>query len=58
SVKVVKVNVDQFPALSRQFNIMSIPSLIFFENGKPKDKIVGALPYDVVEAFIAKNSKA
>jgi thioredoxin 1 len=57
SVKVVKVNVDMLPLLARQFNIMGIPSLIFFENGKPKEKVVGALPYEAIESFIKKNSK-
>jgi thioredoxin 1 len=40
-VKFVKVNVDEAPALSKQFKIEAIPLLLFFKNGKVIDSIVG-----------------
>lgn len=40
--KVGKVNVDTEQDLARQFNIVSIPTLLFFKNGEVKDQIVGA----------------
>jgi thioredoxin 1 len=48
--KVVKVNVDENPELSSQFNVMSIPTLIIFKNGQPVDGAVGALPKAAIEA--------
>ena len=49
-VKVVKINVDEEPELSAEFGIMSIPTLIVFENGKPIDKMMGARPKaDILE---------
>ncbi len=39
-----KVNVDENPSTSSRFNIMGIPTLLIFRNGKPVDSIVGALP--------------
>ena len=38
---VGKVDVDQEPALAQQFQIMSIPTLIVFKNGKEANRIVG-----------------
>lgn len=40
-VKVGKVNVDEESALAIKYNIVSIPTLILFENGEIKDKMVG-----------------
>jgi len=39
--KVGKVNVDEEPELARQFNIMSIPTLLVFKGGKLVNKSVG-----------------
>ena len=39
--QVGKVNVDEQPELARRFGIMSIPTLIYFEDGKQIGKAVG-----------------
>ncbi len=39
--KICKVNVDEHPALAQQFGVMSIPTLIVFENGKIKSQVAG-----------------
>jgi len=43
-VKVVKVNADESPGVSARLGVQSIPTLIFFRNGKEVDRVVGALP--------------
>ena len=43
-LKVVKVNVDDNPRLARQFQATSIPTLVVLKDGKPVDRVVGALP--------------
>ena len=43
-VKVGKVNVDEQPALAGQFGVMSIPTLLVFEQGKLVRQAVGARP--------------
>src|SRR5574337_2066829 len=43
-LKVVKVNVDENPALSAHFQASSIPTLMVLQGGRPVDRIVGALP--------------
>ena len=45
-MKVAKINVDEEPELAGEFNVMSIPTLLVFKNGKPVDQIVGAMPKD------------
>ena len=43
-IKVVKVNVDENPGLSQQFQATSIPTLIVIKGDRVVDRIVGALP--------------
>lgn len=43
-LKVVKLNVDDNPATAEQFSVRSIPTLILFEGGAPRETIIGALP--------------
>ena len=44
AVKVGKVNVDEQPDLAAEFGVMSIPTLLLFENGKLVRQAVGARP--------------
>ena len=43
-VKVGKVNVDEQPELAERFGVMSIPTLLVFEQGKLVRQAVGARP--------------
>lgn len=42
-LKVTTVDIDQAPGLAQQFNIMSVPTIIFFKGGQAKDKVIGLL---------------
>lgn len=42
AVKVCKINIDEQPQLASQYGVMSIPTLMVFENGDVVDKAVGA----------------
>ena len=46
--KIVKVNVDEQPILAQQFAVRSIPTLLFFRDGKVADQLVGAAPKDAL----------
>ena len=41
-LKVGKLNVDDNPEVAREFQVMSIPTLIIFQDGQPKKRLVGA----------------
>ena len=43
-IKVVKINVDEEPELAAKFQIMSIPTLMVFKEGKVTNHALGALP--------------
>jgi thioredoxin 1 len=47
-VKIAKVNVDESPALAQQFNVRSIPMLVFFKNGEARDTVVGVQSKDAL----------
>ena len=49
-----KLNVDKNWAVSTQYQIMSIPTLMVFSHGKLVDKITGTLPKSVLEAQITR----
>ncbi len=53
-IKIVKVNVDEEPALASQFRIMSIPTLALFNGGLLVTKVVGARPLFELETIINK----
>jgi thioredoxin 1 len=41
-LRVLKLNTDENPDVASRYQIMGIPTLLFFKDGKPVDKIVGA----------------
>ena len=41
-LRVFKLNTDENPDVASRYQIMGIPTLLFFKDGKPVDKIVGA----------------
>src|SRR5881628_1565323 len=56
-VKLVKMNIDEHPAIPGQMGIQSIPAVIAFVNGQPADGFMGAVPESQLNAFIDKLTK-
>jgi putative thioredoxin len=52
--KLVKMNIDDHPAIPGQMGIQSIPAVIAFVNGQPIDGFMGALPESQVTAFVER----
>lgn len=50
--EVVKCNVDDCDEIAAQFNIRSIPTLLFFKGGQVVDRLVGAAPKGTITAKI------
>jgi len=51
-VKLVKMNIDEHPAIPGQMGIKSIPAVIAFKDGRPVDGFMGALPESQIKQFI------
>ena len=52
--KVVKVDVDEDPGLAGEFEVASIPTLVFFHNGKVAGRIVGLVRAEQLVEMIDK----
>jgi thioredoxin 1 len=59
-VRVMKLNTDENPEIAGRYQIMSIPSILFFKDGQMVEKVVGARPKrqfkEVIDALLAQSS--
>lgn len=53
-VKLVKLNIDEHPAISGRLGVRSIPAVFAFQRGQPVDGFLGALPEREVKGFIER----
>lgn len=44
SLPIAKINVDENTDIASKYNVVSIPTMIVFENGLPAKTIIGAMP--------------
>jgi putative thioredoxin len=51
-IRLVKMNIDEHPAVAGQLSVQSIPAVFAFRDGRPVDGFMGALPEGQVKAFI------
>jgi putative thioredoxin len=54
AVRLVKLNIDEHPQIPGQMGVQSIPAVFAFQDGKPVDGFMGALPESRVNAFISR----
>jgi thioredoxin 1 len=47
-VKVVKINIDESPSIAGEYQVMSIPTLLFFKDGKVATQIIGLVGKDKI----------
>ena len=47
-----KVDVDQEPGLAQQFQVMSIPTLIIFKEGKEVNRLIGLTPKEKLKSLL------
>lgn len=50
--KFYKLNVDEADDIARQFGIMSIPTILIFENGELKQKLVGLMNKEEIKKVL------
>ena len=48
-IRIVKVNVDEEPALAAQYRITSIPAMKVFKGGEEVRELIGAMPKQMIE---------
>ena len=56
SARVVKLNIDESPTVTQRYGIQGIPTLILFQEGEEKERIVGVVSREkisrTIEAYI------
>ena len=55
TARVVKLNVDDNPAISQRYGIKGIPTLILFKGGKEEERVVGATSKEAISRMIDKH---
>jgi len=54
-IKFGKLNVDEYPPISKEYKVMGIPTLLMFKNGELVDRIVGALSRERIKEKLEKH---
>jgi thioredoxin 2 len=57
-LKVVKLNVDDAPALATRYGVQGIPLLVVIKDGSEADRLVGAAPLSRLQAWLAPHLPA
>ena len=52
TLTVGKLSVDDHPAVAQRYGIAGIPALLFFQEGKVVDTVVGAVPKRVLQQHV------
>ena len=53
-ITIAKVNVDEHPGVAARFQVRSIPTLLFFKEGKVVDQVIGAIPKTKIKEKLDK----
>ena len=56
--KVVKLNIDEAPALAGRYGVQGIPLLVLIRDGSEVDRLVGAAPLSHIQAWLAPHLQA
>lgn len=51
-VKLVKINIDEYPGVAGQLGVRSIPAVYAFNQGRPVDGFMGAIPESQIKLFV------
>ncbi|WP_425435694.1 thioredoxin [Mycetocola miduiensis] len=57
-LKLVKVNADEAPEVSRRFEVQAIPTLVLMHHGQVVDKQIGAAPAGALRSWLTKHLPA
>lgn len=51
---IIKLDIDQSPEIAAKFNVMSVPTFIVFKDGKEVNRMMGAMPKEVIMEKVLK----
>ncbi len=51
-IKVAKINIDEEMELAQKYGVMSIPTVVLFEGGQPKETSIGYVPKASIEKML------
>ena len=54
SVKIVKVDTDESPEVTRRWSVRSVPTLVVFRDGQKHAQVVGAVPKEKLRALVER----
>jgi thioredoxin 1 len=57
AARVVKINVDENPAVTNRYGIRGMPTLILFKNGREEERVLGAVSRDALSRMMEKHVK-
>jgi len=57
-LKIVKLNVDDAPAIAGRYGVQGIPLLVLIQDGAERDRLVGAAPLGQLQAWLAPHLTA
>jgi thioredoxin 2 len=57
-MKVVKLNVDDAPAIAGRYGVQGIPLLVLIQDGAERDRLVGAVPLAQLQAWLSPHLTA
>ncbi|MBV7275897.1 thioredoxin [Clostridium thailandense] len=55
--KIFKVDIDKSRDLALKYEVMAVPTLVIFKDGKPVDKIVGFQPKEALKAKLEQHTR-
>jgi thioredoxin 1 len=55
SARIVKINVDENPAVTNRYGIRGMPTLIIFKNGQEADRVLGAVSREALSRMLDKH---
>ncbi|MEG0995238.1 MAG: thioredoxin [Bacilli bacterium] len=50
-IKVIKIDIDNHPLLTREYGVMSVPTFLFFKDGEQINRQVGFMTKDALENY-------
>ena len=53
-VAVARLNIDEHPEIASRYEVLSIPTVMLFDAGEPRSKVVGARPLSYFETWLAE----